>query len=102
MVYNAMKLFMEINPQLFDECSHGYSEMQNTADDREKARQAKWDKLTEQANKMKSGTEKPISAATTTKEVETDATQDNQERLDALKLHDESSATKTSSVRGSN
>lgn len=101
MVYNAMKLFMEINPQLFDECSHGYSEMQNTADDREKARQAKWDKLTEQANKMKSGNEKPISAATTAKEVETDATQDNQERLDALKLHDESSATKPSSVCGS-
>ncbi|KIW12870.1 hypothetical protein PV08_08057 [Exophiala spinifera] len=102
MVYNAMKLFMEINPQLFDECSHGYSEMQNTADDREKARQAKWDKLTEQANKMKAGIQKPISSTTAPNEVEPDATQDNQERLDALKLHDDSSATKPSSVCGSN
>ncbi|KAK5441994.1 serine/threonine-protein phosphatase 2A 56 kDa regulatory subunit delta isoform [Exophiala xenobiotica] len=100
MVYNAMKLFMEINPQLFDECSHDYNEMQNTAGDREKARQAKWEKLTEQANKMKSGLGKPISNATTVEEVETDAAQDNQERLDALRLHDETSATKPTSVRG--
>ncbi len=100
MVYNAMKLFMEINPQLFDECSHDYNEMQNTAGDREKARQAKWEKLTEQANKMKAGLGQPLSAATNVEEVETDAAQDNQERLDALKLHDETSATKPTSVRG--
>ena len=28
MVYNAMKLFMEVNPQLFDDCSHDYAESQ--------------------------------------------------------------------------
>ena len=104
MVYNAMKLFMEINPQLFDECSHDYNEMQNTAGDREKARQAKWDKLSEQANKMKAGVAKPPKAPATGiaaiyEQDESDATQDNQERLDALKLHDESSVTKPSSVR---
>ncbi|KIV86515.1 hypothetical protein, variant [Exophiala sideris] len=97
MVYNAMKLFMEINPQLFDECSHDYNEMQNTAGDREKARQAKWEKLGEQANKMKAGVAKPSIASAIYEEAESDATQDNQERLDALKLHDESSATKPSS-----
>ena len=32
MVYNAMKLFMEINPQLFDDCSHDYTEHQNNAE----------------------------------------------------------------------
>lgn len=100
MVYNAMKLFMEINPQLFDECSHDYNEMQNTAGDREKARQAKWEKLTEQANKMKAGLAKAPSAPAIKEEPESDATQDNQERLDALKLHDESSVTKPASVRG--
>ncbi|KAI1615264.1 phosphatase 2A regulatory B subunit-domain-containing protein [Exophiala viscosa] len=103
MVYNAMKLFMEINPQLFDECSHDYNEMQNTAGDREKARQAKWQKLSEQANKMKAGVAKPPTtsaiASAIYEEAEPDAAQDNQERLDALKLHDESSVTKPSSVR---
>ena len=38
MVYNAMKMFMEINPQLFDECSHEYNERMNSAEEREKAR----------------------------------------------------------------
>lgn len=98
MVYNAMKLFMEINPQLFDECSHDYNELQNTAGQREQAREAKWAKLTEQANKMKAGLAKAPTTPAIQEVPETDATQDNQERLDALKLHDESSSTKPSSV----
>ncbi|KIW79533.1 hypothetical protein Z517_06145 [Fonsecaea pedrosoi CBS 271.37] len=98
MVYNAMKLFMEINPQLFDECSHDYNEMQNTAAQREKAREAKWEKLTEQANRMKAGLAKPPTTPSIKEVPETDAAQDNQERLDALKLHDESSSSKPSSV----
>lgn len=89
MVYNAMKLFMEINPQLFDDCSHDYTELQNSAESREQTRQSKWDRLTEQANKMKSGLGtapmKPINV-----KHETDTmTHDSQQRLDALKLHDE-------------
>jgi serine/threonine-protein phosphatase 2A regulatory subunit B' len=98
MVYNAMKLFMEINPQLFDECSHDYNELQNTAGQREKAREAKWAKLSEQANRMKQGLAKPPTTPSITEVPETDAAQDNQERLDALKLHDESSTGKPSSV----
>jgi len=98
MVYNAMKLFMEINPQLFDECSHDYNELQNSAPQREKARQAKWDKLAETAKKMKTGAAAPPKAASIEEESETDTAQDNQERLDALKLHDESASTKTTSV----
>lgn len=27
MIYNALKVFVEINPQLFDECQHGYKAM---------------------------------------------------------------------------
>src|SRR5580700_7031289 len=53
MVYNAMKLFMEINPQLFDDCSHDYTEHQNNAEAREKAREAKWKALAEQAKMAK-------------------------------------------------
>jgi serine/threonine-protein phosphatase 2A regulatory subunit B' len=90
MVYNAMKLFMEINPQLFDDCSHDYTELQNSAETREQTRQSKWDRLAEQANKMKSGLGAPP-VKPTNAEYETDSmTQDSQQRLDALKLHDES------------
>ena len=53
MVYNAMKLFMEVNPQLFDECSHEYTEQQNNADAVKANRQAKWDRLTQLAESMK-------------------------------------------------
>ncbi|EXJ93627.1 hypothetical protein A1O1_02019 [Capronia coronata CBS 617.96] len=98
MVYNAMKLFMEINPQLFDECSHDYNELQNTAAQREKEREAKWEKLTEQANKNRIKLSKPPSTPAIKEVPETDATQDNQERLDALKLHDDSISSKPASV----
>ena len=98
MVYNAMKLFMEINPQLFDECSHDYNELQNTAGQREKAREAKWAQLSEQANRMKRGLAKPPTTPSIKEGPDTDPAQDNQERLDALKLHDESSASKSTSV----
>lgn len=90
MVYNAMKLFMEINPQLFDDCSHDYNELQNNAEQREKARQAKWDRLQEQADRRRQ------SRAAPPKLLSADATQDSQQRLDALKLHDESAINKAS------
>lgn len=54
MVYNAMKLFMEINPQLFDDCSLYYTEQQNNAEARKKARENKWRSLEEQAALAKS------------------------------------------------
>lgn len=100
MVYNAMKLFMEINPQLFDECSHDYNELQNSADKREQARKAKWDRLNDQATKMKNGLgSEPAPPPPPPKaKADTDETQDSQQRLDALKLHDESTASKPSSV----
>jgi serine/threonine-protein phosphatase 2A regulatory subunit B' len=90
-----MKLFMEINPQLFDDCSHDYNELQASSDKREEARKAKWEKLNEQADKMKSGTG---SAPASKPKADTDATQDSQQRLDALKLHDESAAVQQPSV----
>jgi len=53
MVYNAMKLFMEVNPQLFDECSHDYTEQQNNAEAVKQNRQAKWDRLSQLADSMR-------------------------------------------------
>lgn len=90
MVYNAMKLFMEINPQLFDECSQDYNELQSSATARERARLTKWEKLQAQAEKMKKGQAAPsTNGKVNTNKPESDATQDSQQRLDALKLHDE-------------
>ena len=53
MVYNAMKLFMEVNPQLFDDCSHEYTEQQNNLESEKATRKAKWDRLTVLADSMK-------------------------------------------------
>ena len=101
MVYNAMKLFMEINPQLFDDCSHEYTELQNSAETREQARKSKWDKLSEQADRMKSGLGAPTKANAANAKFEPDTlTQDSQKRLDALKLHDDIvNGNKPTSVR---
>ena len=96
MVYNAMKLFMEINPQLFDDCSHDYTEHQNNAEARETARANKWKALTEQANRAKTNGTAPkgpspartkINAPLRIDEVDP-VTEDNQKRLDSLKLQD--------------
>ena len=95
MVYNAMKLFMEINPQLFDDCSHDYTEHQNNAEAREQARENKWKALQEQAKRGKvNGTTRPsavsISSARSKGKIEEldPMTEDNQKRLDSLKLQD--------------
>ncbi|KAL5355668.1 phosphatase 2A regulatory B subunit-domain-containing protein [Aspergillus floccosus] len=96
MVYNAMKMFMEINPQLFDECSHEYNERQNTAEQREQARKDRWEKLAEQAKERKNGVPPPPAPALDVPlqidEVDS-ITQDSQKRLHALKL-DETGSSK--------
>lgn len=101
MVYNAMKLFMEINPQLFDDCSHEYNEQQNSAEQREKARQHRWEQLAEQAKLRKQGllpspAKASAPAADTTPHADDidPITHDSQKRLNALKLQDESSPGK--------
>ena len=98
MVYNAMKLFMEINPQLFDDCSHEYTEQQNSAAAREAKRERKWAVITEQANRRRSinganggvanGSSARAHAGSVSRVDEVDGTEDNQKRLDSLKLQD--------------
>lgn len=95
MVYNAMKLFMEINPQLFDDCSHDYTEQQNSAADREALRERKWAALGEQAELRRAslsgeaGAPARSHAGSLARVDEVDPTsEDNQKRLDSLKLQD--------------
>ncbi|KAI1254080.1 hypothetical protein MGN70_004476 [Eutypa lata] len=94
MVYNAMKLFMEINPQLFDDCSHEYTEQQNNAAAREALRERKWAAITEQAGKktpngIPSNGSPAQNVAVLSRVEEADSvTEDNQKRLDSLKLQD--------------
>ncbi|KAL1841350.1 hypothetical protein VTJ49DRAFT_7130 [Mycothermus thermophilus] len=100
MVYNAMKLFMEINPQLFDDCSHEYTEQQNTAAQRERERQRRWAAIEEQARQRKAamangGSQSSPSAPPQRTKInplprveEIDAAEDNSKRLDSLKLQD--------------
>ena len=101
MVYNAMKLFMEINPQLFDECSHEYTEAQNNADQVKAARQAKWDRLAELAKRNSTSHTGSVAPLTNTRgqkinpppRIDEDSiTQDSQKRLDALRLQDENAS----------
>lgn len=82
MVYNAMKLFMEINPQLFDDCSQEYTEHQNNAVAREKQRERKWAAIQELAQKHKAN------GKTTASTDDNDGTEDNQKRLDSLRLQE--------------
>ena len=103
MVYNAMKLFMEINPQLFDECSHEYTEAQNNADRVKADRKSKWDRLADQARKNSAslaGSGVPVTNPRGQKvnpppRIDEDSiTQDSQKRLDALRLQDEHSGSR--------
>ncbi|EEH36849.2 serine/threonine protein phosphatase 2A [Paracoccidioides lutzii Pb01] len=108
MVYNAMKLFMEISPQLFDDCSHDYTELQSTAEAREKNRQSKWDRLQQLAQSRQSTAGTSSLAHTSSSEEQGQsshvddmdtATHDSQQRLNALKLQDESNANKERRLR---
>lgn len=84
MVYNAMKLFMEVNPQLFDDCSHDYAESQNNAGQRKQSRQDRWDKLAQLAQARQNGTAEPPH----------DADPLSQGRLENLRLQDDGAAAR--------
>jgi len=121
MVYNAMKLFMEVNPQLFDDCSHDYAELQNNQESKAQTRKNKWDHLAalakenaeskKQNGRIAAPAVLPITATTGSKVAtplspggrdETDPlSQDSSRRLEALKLGDDQRRTyeRSSSVR---
>ncbi|KAF8460622.1 serine/threonine-protein phosphatase 2A regulatory subunit delta isoform [Kalaharituber pfeilii] len=103
MVYNAMKLFMEINPTLFDECSSKYTAEQEEAPARAAHRQQMWKMLEEQAvqereRKTQQTQQKAITAPPTNNSAPRGGSpmmmdddfrsQDNQRKMDALKIND--------------
>lgn len=98
MVYNAMKLFMEVNPQLFDDCSHEYAEQQNHAHEKQQNRQARWDKLAELAQARQNGRVQPPLATTTgqgakitapVKSDDADPLSQERRNLEGLRLQDD-------------
>ncbi|KAF4556613.1 Protein phosphatase 2A regulatory B subunit-like protein [Elsinoe fawcettii] len=104
MVYNAMKLFMEVNPQLFDDCSHDYTEKQNNADNVKKDRQARWDRLAALAKAQTNGNPLPKTITHTSQGIQgpprvtspariEEADSLGTARLGNLKLADEASRT---------
>lgn len=101
MVYNAMKLFMEVNPQLFDDCSHDYAESQNSADQRQQSRQMRWEKLKELASARQNGKVETKAPSALQSKVgsplridDSDPlSQDSQRRLEALRLQDDGAAS---------
>ena len=54
MVYSAMKLFMEVNPTLFDECSNQYRDEEDSTYKRQQTRDARWARLKELAQQRQS------------------------------------------------
>ena len=97
MVYNAMKLFMEVNPQLFDDCSHDYAESQNNAGQRQQSRQDRWDRLAKLAEARQNGSvEKPaVTSTSATSPMRLDDSDPlSQGRLENLRLQDDGSASR--------
>lgn len=106
MVYNAMKLFMEVNPTLFDECSNEYTDQQNNAEAVKASRQAKWDRLAQLAESMKqqnghsAPTSRPLGSSFGSKggskvvtplreDDEDPISQESQQRMERLRLQDD-------------
>ena len=113
MVYNAMKLFMEINPQLFDDCSDQYRESEANAAQTLQSRKDKWSAVVDRARRNSNGnvTIPPLTDRAGKKldpsmlggqiNEEDPITQDSQQRLDALRLQDEGVARDARKIRGS-
>ncbi|KAF8536393.1 phosphatase 2A regulatory B subunit-domain-containing protein [Trichophaea hybrida] len=97
MVYSAMKLFMEINPSLFDECTSDYAALQESAPQRQAERESVWKALEEKALRKRkiieaSGGVRGNSLRTgSPMQISDDGASDSQKKMDALHLQDEGS-----------
>lgn len=101
MVYSAMKLFMEINPSLFDECTTDYAALQESAPARLAERESIWKALEEKAARKRKDMDAPVIAYTANPSVRlgtgspmqitTDGATDSQKKMDALDLKDDGS-----------
>lgn len=104
MVYNAMKLFMEINPALFEECTGIYAADQESAPQRQQEREAVWKMLEDTAAKNKKSREgsgasedgKRLSSkgsqaarSGSPMQIAEDGAGDSERKMVALNIHDE-------------
>jgi len=104
MVYNAMKLFMEINPTLFEECTGIYAADQESAPQRQQEREAIWKMLEDTAAKNKKSREgsganqdgKRLSSkgsqaarSGSPMQIAEDGAGDSERKMVALNIHDE-------------
>ncbi|CAO3617781.1 unnamed protein product [Mucor hiemalis] len=51
LVYNALKIFMDMDPELFDQCTNAYKEAELKGDEKQKGRADAWEKLKQAASK---------------------------------------------------
>jgi serine/threonine-protein phosphatase 2A regulatory subunit B' len=108
MVYNALKLFMgtsllpkdilieaEVNPQLFDECSHEYTQQQSALQEKQAFRKQRWDRLEALAAARKTHPQQPAPPASAPPAVPRDEGDplENQRRMEALRLQDDTHRT---------
>lgn len=98
MVYNAMKLFMEINPTLFDECTQDYAAMQEAAPAKALKREQMWRMLEDTARRRQADRNSksingkangPVARGGSPMETDDENSRENQRKMDALNIHDE-------------
>jgi serine/threonine-protein phosphatase 2A regulatory subunit B' len=82
---------IEVNPQLFDDCSHEYTQQQNAQAEKQQARKARWERLEQLAQSRKSVT---VSAPQQASNPPAPAEEvidpsENQRRMEALRLQDD-------------
>ncbi|KAL0640040.1 serine/threonine-protein phosphatase 2A 56 kDa regulatory subunit delta isoform [Maublancomyces gigas] len=104
MVYNAMKLFMEINPTLFDECTSAYAADQESAPQRLSERESVWKMLEDKAAanrkprvadqdgkslSLSSQSQQVVRGGSPMQITDDSGTGDSQRQMDALNIQDE-------------
>lgn len=97
MVYSAMKLFMEINPTLFDECTSEYAAIQENLPQRQAERENVWKALEEKAaQKRKQLDAKKANTTSQARsgspmQISDDYTSDSQKKMNELHIKDDGS-----------
>ena len=85
---------VEVNPQLFDDCTHEYGAQQNAQAQKQSDRKARWDRLEQLATTKKT----PSQGGATTPSARLDEGDplENQRRMEALRLQDDPHRSSTS------
>jgi serine/threonine-protein phosphatase 2A regulatory subunit B' len=85
-----------VNPQLFDDCTHEYGAQQNAQVQKKSDRKARWDRVEQLALARKGQTTDGASNSTPLPRVEEGDPLENQRRMEALRLQDDSHRSSSS------